>query len=108
MSDRVTTAAIRKDSPRAADWLRVFGGLEVPIRSPIAHRAELPGRDPGDVFLLDVAALTAEQTDRLVDFLADRFHADPAEVRADLADPNHGVPILAEDVVVCFAPRLLP
>jgi len=95
----VTTASIIETSPRAADWLRVFGRLtDIPLRSPFAIRVNVPGRSNVSAYLLDISFITPEERLRLVNHIADRFNLTPAEVDRDL--DAQGVPILAEDVLV--------
>lgn len=105
MSRRPTTGMLRASSPRAADWLRVFGGLEVPLCSPVAVWARLPGRI-AEVYRVDVGRLTADQIERAVAHLAERFGRPADEVRADLLNPEHGLPLLASEVLVSFDVRL--
>ncbi|MCC6192241.1 MAG: hypothetical protein IT318_24685 [Anaerolineales bacterium] len=98
-------ANLAPSSPRAPDWLRVFGRLDhIPLVSVAPVPAELPGRPAGQlVYLLDVAALTAEQRGRLVQYIGAAFHAPPTEVEAEIT--AHGLPLLANDV---FAVQVLP
>jgi hypothetical protein len=95
------TAHVYGDDERAAAWLHVFGGEVVPLRSPIAQLAKLPDREPEQVYMLDIEALTAEQRDRLVQHIAAKFDIAAEEVESDL--DTHGCPILAEHVTVTIA-----
>ena len=96
------TATIRPDSPRASLWLGVLGTVTVPILSPMPTRGTSPHHPaPGALFYaLDVAALTPQQRARLVAATAERFGLSVAQVERDFDDPEHGVPILADDVSV--------
>ena len=95
----MTTATIHETSPRASDWLRVFGRLtDIPLRGPFVIRVNVPGRSNVRAYLLDIAALDPEERLRLVNHIATRFNIPPAEVDRDL--DAEGVPILAEDVLV--------
>lgn len=92
------TAHIVGDSPRAGDWLHVFGGPSVPITSPVPIRANLPGHPDTLIYLVDLPLLTPEQRTRLVEHIAGRFGIPVAEVETDL--DASGYPILADDVIV--------
>lgn len=93
-----TFATIKPEAERAAWWLETFGGYRCPVKSIIAHRANLPGHPDALVYEMDIAALAPEMRERLVASIAKRFGQDPAFVEASLDDI--GCPILAEDVVV--------
>ena len=92
------TARIDGDDERTAAWRAVFGDDTIPLRSPIPHMANLPGRGEELVYLLDIEALTVEQRGRLVQHIASRFNYPAKEVDDTLDD--HGCPILAEHVTV--------
>jgi len=95
----MTTATIHETSPRASDWMHVFGRLnDIPLRGPFAIKVNVPGRSSVSAYLLDVSLLTAEERLRLVNHIANRFNLPPAEVDRDL--DAQGVPVLAEDVLV--------
>lgn len=101
MSDHDFWAAVKKESPRYADWDRVFNDPgHVPISSPIAERVNLPvGTRP--VLFVRYDLLTPGEQARMIIFVAARFHEDPQSVQDALeADPRHGMPLLAEDVSV--------
>lgn len=93
------TATIRDSSPRAALWRQVFGTETLPIVSPVPKKAEGPDGS-AEFYQLDVAQLDTEQRSRLVSHLCERFKMTHQEVCHLIDDPNHGVPILAEDVIV--------
>ena len=83
---------------RAADWQAMLGSTTVFILSPIPVLANLPGKPHAQVYLLDLEALTPEQTDRLIAYLAQKFSIPESEVARGL--PTEGVPILADDCIV--------
>lgn len=99
-----TMASLRPESPRAADWERVFGDTTIPLASPLPVRASLPIGDR-DVYLVDVPKLDEGQVERLVGHLSAKFGLSRSEVREGLLH-GEGLPILAEDVVVSFDVRL--
>lgn len=92
---------------READFERVYGSTTVQVKSPIPHRAILPGHDePQLVYELDLEWATREgHRDRLVAFLAERFGIPASDVAQGLEE--HGVPILAENTTACMDARLL-
>lgn len=90
---------INEDSKRAADFMKVFGRLEVPIETPIPDYVDLPGFDkPQLVYKLDLVAITADERDALIDHLADRFSLARLEVQQGLL--ARGVPILTSESVL--------
>lgn len=96
--DWKTTATIR-NSTRRAFWEKIFDGDTVPIISFIPQLATLPGFDePQWAYMLDLKALSNEQRFRLIQALADKFCLLEGEVESSLHE--HGVPILADDVIV--------
>ncbi|MEW6213463.1 MAG: hypothetical protein AB1631_34530 [Acidobacteriota bacterium] len=101
-----TKATISKSSPRYAEWMAVFETDTIPLLSPIPERASAPDIKEADFYKLDAAALDPDQRRRLVEHLARKFHIREDLVWRDL-DSDHGVPILADDLIVDFDPRLI-
>lgn len=91
-------AELNPNSPRAADWRKVYGGLAAPILSTMPLRASLPGIDSALVYMLDLDRIDDRARARLIDHLALKFGVPADEVGRDLE--YEGVPILAEDVIV--------
>jgi hypothetical protein len=91
-------------SPRYLTWQRIFGSTTVPLESGTPAQGILPGLGERAIYKCAVARLSPEQRERLERHLVERFHLPYAEVRADLDGP-HGLPVLAEDVVVGGALR---
>ena len=95
----MTTATILETSPRAANWQHIFGRLtDVPLCSPFPILVHVPDHQNALAYLLDVSLITPEERLRLVNHIAKYFSQTHAEVERDL--DVHGVPILAEDVLV--------
>ena len=92
------TATITGDSEWAEMWRRVHGCDTVYLKSFIPGFADLPGKPDTLIYELDVALLTDEQRQRLVQHIADTFGLDMAEVDRDL--DIIGCPVLAEDLTV--------
>lgn len=90
---------INQNSPRRKLWESIFGGPSVPLESPLAVEAEGPdGRR--QFYKLAVSELLPGQRAALVRFLSERWKMPLYEVMKLIDDPAHGVPILADDVVV--------
>lgn len=95
-------ATIVADDSRASDWQSVFGTLTVPIESPIPCNVTLPGYDqPQEVYILDWRLLPVDVVGRLVRLISVRFDIPPTKVLRGLA--QHGVPLLAHDVLVTIS-----
>src|SRR2546421_3246650 len=77
-------AAISPKSERYQEWLEVMGCDQMPLKSPIPIRADLPGIDNASVYLMDLAALTFKQKERLARHLARKFRLDEWEVASEL------------------------
>jgi hypothetical protein len=98
------TAQILKSSPRYRDWLDVLGTDTVPIESPVPHVGIFPDRGQKECYAVAVKKLSTSQIDKIVGFCAKRFEVPEAEVLASLFG-EHGLPILAEDVLVSIPLR---
>jgi hypothetical protein len=101
-----TTAIIASDSPRAARWREVFGSEVIPLVSPVAVRGQVLGMESARFYKLDVRRLSDDQRHRLEAYLCGRFRLSRDEVRESL-DGEHGLPILADDVLVAVSPRIV-
>ena len=95
------SATLREDSPRYHDWMTVFGTNTVYLKSPFPNWYGLPGKERTSCFDLDIASLTAEQRERMIVFLSQRFDVAEDIVRQDLDEV--GCPIVAEDVAIAIA-----
>jgi predicted nuclease of restriction endonuclease-like RecB superfamily len=74
--------------------------LHVPIVTPITQRVQLP-IGVRSVLFVSVRLLTEDERQRMVRHLVARFDIEPEEVESELAtDPDHAVPLLAEDVSI--------
>ena len=62
----LTTATIH-DEHRRAVWSKIFPGAVPPIKSTLPSRASLPGHPGALVYFLDLAAISDEQRDQLLD-----------------------------------------
>jgi len=90
-------AVIRADCERAAEWLKVFGTLEVCLESPLPVLANLPGFDESQmVYMLDLKQITPEERTRMVESICRRFPPLLADEVEQMLD-EQGVPILASD-----------
>jgi len=89
-------------SPRYENWRKILGSDEAPILSPTPIKTLL-GAELADVFRLNIAKLTADQRERLIDFIVEKFGAPRATAAAEIE--TAGFPIRAADVVVAFDHR---
>lgn len=101
MSLRPTEGHLRPESPRAVDWQRVFGGLTVPLLSPVPTLADSPA-GLRHFYSVDVARLAPAARARAVEHIAERFGVARANVEVGLDDPEQGLPILADDIGLTF------
>lgn len=88
------------DPERASEFATVFGTTTVCIRSPLPSLADLPGRPNALVYELDLAELTDDQRQRLINHIATKFSIPAEEVAAEL--DVVGMPILAENVAIAI------
>lgn len=97
-------AHIRPGSPRAKQWLDVFGTTCVPIKGLFPHRGVFAGvtREFYDVA---VDRLSDDQVERAARFVAEKF-GEPLEQARQALHREHGLPLLAEDVTVSVDARL--
>jgi hypothetical protein len=100
MSARLWWATLNPRSLHYREWREILGGDEVPLRSPVPITAELADEKDVRVYVLDIAALSPEQKERLTRAAMRRFDHDRAEVEAQLA--SIGFPIREEDCSVAF------
>jgi hypothetical protein len=98
-------AHLYPQSPRYATWRAILGSDNVPLKSPRSAKASLgfPVCETVECYEIDLAAMTAEQKDRLFDWCAGQFGEDRAAIRADLE--REGFPIREADVIVAFSLR---
>jgi hypothetical protein len=99
MPSALTTASINPNSPRFAEWNQVFGSDRIPICGPFVRVGRAPGLARAEFYRLDISRLTGAQIDNLVRHLSRKFEIPEAEVVIGIIG-EHGVPILADDVVV--------
>lgn len=85
------------DAERIPDFERVFGSATVPVleRLPIPQVTKLPIGEHR-CYQLDIAALTDEQRERLIEFAIERYGMTREECEAELP---HGFPIVADSCV---------
>lgn len=91
------------DSPRAEEYLRVFCGLDVPIKGYEPFLAEMPEVGVQLVYLVDLERLKPETRQRLIAHISQRFKLPVEDVARDIDAEN--VPVLADGVTVFFEDR---
>ena len=98
--------AVATEEQRAR-WMEAFGADRVPIKSPVATRALLPGLGETLVYEVEISRLDASSVERLAHSLARRFRLPRKEVEAGLRAA--GCPIVAThcSVVMYQAQRWL-
>ena len=106
MALKQTMGFLKESSPRAAEWKTIFGGLEVPLKSPLPVNGFKPDGTPARFYMVDWVKLKQEVLNRAIGFVAAKFNMPHAEVIETLKS-EHGFPILEEDVNVSFDARLV-
>ncbi|MGH9685268.1 MAG: hypothetical protein ACRD4S_16860 [Candidatus Acidiferrales bacterium] len=103
-SGMICMATIMKDSPRYRQWADVLGTDTVPIESPNAHLGVFVGIGEAQCYKVAVKQLSPEQIERIVAFVSEKFQISADEVRDGILG-DHGLPILARDVLVSIDAR---
>jgi len=93
MALKQTTVTIH--GARGAEWISVLGTATLPVKSPLPVRAQLPGIDNAEVYLVALDALQPGQLDKIVAHVSRKFGVPVEDVRQELKE--HGMPILADD-----------
>ena len=93
------TVTILESSPRAVDFMKIFGRREVHIKSFIQQLIQLPDFDePQPCYLLDLEFVSEDELTRLAIHLSEKFNANLDAVVAALRLTE--MPILASDCIV--------
>lgn len=98
----IAYATLTLDSPRRAEWMRLFGSDRVRLESAESRLALLPGfYDPRRCYRAAVGALSPQVEDRICHELANRWFGGVAS-RAEAAIRGpHGLPIISgPDLIV--------
>jgi len=95
--DKWTITATIHDEQRRALWSEVFPDGVVPIQVPVAYDVNVPELGNIKAYMLDLAAISDEQREKVIDVISKRFSYPRDEVGAEL---DKGVPILADGVSV--------
>jgi hypothetical protein len=74
---------INESNPRYKDWVYIMGTEHphVKLKSGVPQQSNF-----GEVYLGDVAALTKEQKERLIERMSQNFHVPKAQIEQDLKD----------------------
>lgn len=83
---------------RAAEWEALLDTTTVHIRSPIPQPASLPGHPKAMIYELDLALITDEQRQRLIQHFHLKFGVPKDTIMQTLNEI--GVPILTDDCIV--------
>lgn len=85
---------------RAQIWRRVLGSAEIPLRGPLPE--PLPPEEIGgpirEVYQLDLGALSREQREAVIQYIAEIAGITLADAETGLE--REGMPVLAEDLIV--------
>lgn len=98
-------ATISAKCDRWQTWMDVFGTDTIEVVSPIPHKRQGPD-GPRDFYQIDVKALTLRQRANMLRHLSARWKTPADQVAKLVDDPDHGVPIDAQDVIVAMDIRL--
>src|SRR5262245_12766395 len=96
------TCHLMQSSPRYEKWREILGSDVAPILSPTPVKA-IFGAELVPIYRLNIAKLNADQKDKLIAFIMEKFKATRAEAVAEIE--TTGFPIRIEDVSVCFDMR---
>ena len=72
-----------QSSERYENWRKILGSDEAPIISPNPIKG-IFGAEVVDIFRLNIAKLSADQRERLIDFIVEKFGAPRATAQAEL------------------------
>lgn len=103
MARELWWASLNKESPRYADWFKILGTDHVPLLSPWAAKANLGG-ETTEVYALDWQNLDGDASQRLLEFVANKFGVGTEVIEADLDRDGH-FPIREQDVTVFYDMR---
>lgn len=108
MALRQTMGHLDPRSPRAAEWIEIYGELSVPLVSPSKERrrSAADGMTVREFYRVAVDKLRPDQRERVIGFVMRKYGIARADLERDL-DGEHGLPILADDVTVSFDARLV-
>jgi hypothetical protein len=99
MNPNQVTATIYETSERAADWRGIFHRLDnIPLWGPLPQLLHVPEKGEVLAYFLDLSAITNDERERLVAYIAGRFNLPHNEVARDLHQV--GCPVLAEELLV--------
>lgn len=94
-------AVLSARSERAPMWRETYSRLWMPIISTEPHWGIRPDGVRALFYRGDLDRLTRKQIGRVIAAHVQRFNLAPWDVEATLFDPEHGLPVLADDVLPC-------
>lgn len=96
MTLRPTIGSLDPNCKQASWWREVYGSLDMPLKSMIAHQSNVPGTDePEHCYYVDLTKLTDGQIDKICEVMAREFNVPIDVVRSGVLG-DHGVPVLAK------------
>lgn len=96
-------ASLNPSSPRYVEWRKIFDTDEIPITSPFPIKAKL-GEEEDMIHAIDWRMLDGLTSERLIEYIANKFAVTPAEVEKQIDEDAH-FPIRASDVIISMSPR---
>lgn len=99
MTEQWFQARLNPSSPRYLIWRKIFNQDEIPILSPTPVKGKLDGQDPEFIYLLDWNNIVGEESDRLINFVAEKYSI--TVLAAAEALEKHGFfPIRRDDCLI--------
>jgi hypothetical protein len=105
MKNPLWSCSLNSSSPRYQDWKPIFPDELVPILAPFPIKANL-GPDVHEVYMINLNALSGEQVQKLILFLAAKSGMESMDIAQTIKNEyDDKFPIRAADVVVAFSTR---
>lgn len=104
MNQTIWNARLNPSSPRYLEWRKIFDEDEIPLVSSIPFQAKL-GEETDTIFLLDWFQIVGEESDRMLDFFAQKFSASRDEVEKTFDQAAH-IPIRSSDVIISYSVKV--
>lgn len=96
---RIIEGTLSKESKRYEDWIDVFGTDTIVMESDQPVEASSP-TGFHQFYKVDVSKLTTEQIDRCAEFISLVWNLPLDEVRFQITDPMHGIPMEVSDIQI--------
>jgi hypothetical protein len=97
-ADHWTLTCVIMDPYRRMLWEGVFPGGVMPIKYNLPRLLKFDDGATRACYMLDLGAISAEQREQIIRIVSERFNLRREQIEADM---DQGVPILAQQTVVC-------